>query len=518
MSIGLPEMKYADEITKKQTVEFAGYDHRVGAGDGTLWDMENLTGEHCPALASRRPRWIVERLEQPNGLYGRDGLYWGDGTDFYADGTLAGQVEDGPKAFASLGAYVVVLPDKVYYNRLTGAFGSLEASLTGLCYFQDGLYAGEEAAGNTIYCQGANWEDYFSAGDAVSIAGSALEENNATIIVREIEGDYLRFYENSFTVSEEGETLTVSRDVPDLDFLCENENRLWGCKEDTIYASKLGDIFNWNVFDGLSTDSYAVDVGSAGDFTACCSYLGYPCFFKEDHIYKVYGDKPSNFQVMGSANLGVERGSAASCAVAGEVLYYLSRTGVCAWSGGLPQSIPAPGGTERCRHGGRYFVSMADSGGEYHLFVYDTRLGQWHREDALEVLGFGWDGELYFLDSGGTLWLNGDARTVPDGAEEEDTVSSAAEFGDFTEGDPNKKGLGKLHLRLELEEGAEVTVWLQPDGGDWLEVASLSSPVKRSYYLPIVPRRCDHFRIKLTGTGLWKLYSLARESYSGSEL
>ncbi|MCD8004340.1 MAG: hypothetical protein LUE91_01575, partial [Oscillospiraceae bacterium] len=173
-------------------------------------------------------------------------------------------VEDSPKAFASLGAYVVVLPDKVYYNRLTGVFGSLEASLTGLCYFQDGLYAGEEAAGNTIYCQGANWEDYFSAGDAVSIAGSALEENNATIIVREIEGDYLRFYENSFTVSEEGETLTVSRDVPDLDFLCENENRLWGCKEDTIYASKLGDIFNWNVFDGLSTDSYAVDVGSAG--------------------------------------------------------------------------------------------------------------------------------------------------------------------------------------------------------------------------------------------------------------
>ncbi len=96
-------------------------------------------------------------------------------------------------------------------------------------------------------------------------------------------------------------------------------------------------------------------------------------------------------------------------------------------------------------------------------------------------------------------------------------MSSAAEFGDFTEGDPNKKGLGKLQLRLELEEGASVTVWFQPDGGDWMEVAALSSPVKRSYYLPIIPRRCDHFRLKLTGTGLWKLYSLVRESYSGSE-
>ncbi len=523
MSIGLPEMKYSDGITKKKAVEFAGYDHRVGAGDGALWDMENLTGEHDPVLASRRPRWIVERLERPNGLYGRDGLYWVDGTGFYADGVLVGQVEDSPKRFASLGAYVLVLPDKVYYNRLTGEFGSLEASWTGLCYFQDGLYAGEEAAGNTIYCEGAQWGEMFSAGDAVSIAGSAREENNTTIIVREIEGDYLRFYENSFTVSEDGETLTVSRDVPDMDFLCENENRLWGCREDTIYASKLGDVFNWNVFDGLSTDSYAVDVGSAGDFTACCSYLGYPCFFKEDHIYKVYGDKPSNFQVMGSANLGVERGSAASCAVAGEVLYYLSRAGVCAWSGGVPQSIAAPFGAERYRSavggsdGSRYFVSMADAAGAYHLFVYDTRWGRWHREDGLEAVGFGWDGELYFLDSDGVLWLNGDARTVPNGAEAEETVSSMAEFGDFTEGDPNKKGLGKLQLRLELEEGASVTVWLRPDGGEWMEVATLSSPVKRSYYLPIVPRRCDHFRLKLTGTGLWKLYSLVRESYSGSE-
>ncbi len=423
MSIGLPEMRYADGITKKQTVEFSGYDHRVGAGDGALWDMENLTGEHYPVLASRRPRWIVGRLERPNGLYGRDGLYWVDGTGFYADGVLVGQVEDSPKRFASLGAYVLVLPDKVCYNRLTGEFGSLEASWTGLCYFQDGLYAGEEAAGSTIYCEGARWGDFFSAGDAVSIAGSALEENNTTLIVREIEGDYLRFYENSFTVSENGETLTVSRDVPDMDFLCENENRLWGCREDTIYASKLGDVFNWNVFDGLSTDSYAVDVGSAGDFTACCSYLGYPCFFKEDHIYKVYGDKPSNFQVMGSANLGVERGSAASCAVAGEVLYYLSRAGVCAWSGGVPQSIAAPFGTQRYRSavggsdGSRYFVSMEDTAGEYHLFVYDTRWGQWYREDGLEAVGFGWEGELYFLDSDVVRGLNGDARTVPDGAE-----------------------------------------------------------------------------------------------------
>ena len=70
-------------------------------------------------------------------------------------------------------------------------------------------------------------------------------ENNKTAIIREIDGDNLRFYENTFTISDGGdsETLQLSRTVPELDYICENENRLWGCKGDTIYASKLGDIF-----------------------------------------------------------------------------------------------------------------------------------------------------------------------------------------------------------------------------------------------------------------------------------
>ena len=28
--------------------------------------------------------------------------------------------------------------------------------------------------------------------------------------------------------------------------------------------------------------------------------------------------------------------------------------------------------------------------------------------------------------------------------------------------------------------------------------------------LPVLPRRCDHFRLRLTGTGAWRLLSLAR--------
>ena len=329
----LPDMVHADGIRKYGQTRFGGYDHRLAAGDGTLWDMKNLTSDLAPLLSARRPRYLVETLAKPNGLYAKDGLYWVDGTGFYSEGEKKGDVADGRKQFAALGAYIIILPDKAYYNRLTGEFGSLEAGWSGSAKIQDGTYAEEEAEANTIYASGADWDSIFKVGDAVTISGAKTHEsNNQTIVIREIDGDNLRFYENSFTINKGGDTeeLTVRREVPELDLLCENENRLWGCKGDTIYASKLGDPFNWNVFDGVSTDSYAVDVGSAGDFTGCFAYRGYPVFFKEEQIYKVYGDKPSNFQVMSSASLGVEAGSHASLAIAGETLYYLSRVGVVA--------------------------------------------------------------------------------------------------------------------------------------------------------------------------------------------
>lgn len=529
MTYGLPEMAYADGIRKYTQTKFNGYNHTASAQDGEIWDMTNMAGDLYPVLAPRKPRYLTRTLTTPNALYAHDGLYWVDGTGFYESGTLRGTVTDGKKICASLGAYIVILPDKKVYNRLTQTFSQMESSWSGAAAIQDGSYVGEEAAANTIYASGADWASRFSVGDAVTIAGCTVHpENNTTIVIREIDGDNLRFYENSFVIDEGGDQetgLTVSRNVPDLDFICANENRLWGCKGDTIYASKLGDVFNWNVFDGLSTDSYAVTVGSAGDFTAACSYLGYPVFFKEEQIYKVYGDRPSNFQVMGSASLGVEAGSAGSCAIAGETLFYLSRVGIVAYAGGIPQNIAAPFGTQRYRNavggsdGVRYFVSMQDTDETWHLFTYDTRLGLWYREDNTQAVGFAWDKELYMLAGDGKLWMDGRARSAPQGAQLETGLASVAEFGDFVESDPNQKGTAKIQIRLEVDGGAQVTVDMQFDSdGVWRTVATLAPEVKRSYYLPIIPRRSDHFRIRFTGTGGWKLWSLTRENYSGSEM
>ena len=528
----LPSMAYDIGMTATSQTTFGGLDHTHGAGDGAVYQMKNLTGADYPLLSSRPPRWKIAALEHPGGLFARGELCWVAQGGFWYKGERKGDVSQGEKTFAALGSYLLIFPDKVYYNTQTQQFGSMESTWKGAgVSFQNGTLYGQEAQANTVQAEGVTWTDYFKKGDAITISGCTTHaENNKSLIIRDIQDDKLVFYEYSFTLdgekgdeayTEAGE-VTLTRTVPDLDYVCENENRVWGCKDNTIYCSKLGDPFNWNVFDGLATDAYAVDTGSAGNFTGCISYLGYPVFFKEDHIYKVYGTMPSNFQVMGTEALGVMEGCSKSLAAAGEVLFYLSRGGVMAYSGSLPQCISRQlgrlaksmgvAGTD----GLHYYLSAKGEGEGWSLLVYDTQTKLWHREDDTHATHFAVSGgTLYLLNEAGEIWTVGESAQPSEEAQQEGMVEWEAEFADFTDGSPDKKGLFRLHIRLEVEEGGKVQAWVQVDSdGTWLPMGQPIGPTpKRSFQLPMVPRRGDHYRLKLTGTGRCRIYSITRERY-----
>ncbi len=526
----LPDMKYSGSIQSSTQRAFGGLNHRSSAADGEIYDMENMTSDEYPLVTPRAPRYVIEKIDKPNGIYSLDGLLLVAGETVYYKNKEIGTVSDGKKTICALGSKIVILPDKVYYDTADGNFAEIEKTWKGQPVFQGGSYGGQTAVANTIYQKDTNWSDFFKVGDAVAISGATKHpENNKTVIVREIDGSSLRFYENTFTItngltkySEETE-ITISRTMPDLDFICENDNRLWGCKGDTVYASKLGDLTNWNVFDGIASDSYAVDVGTPGDFTGCFTYLGYPCFFKDDVIYKVYGDKPSNFQLIRSASLGVSEGNEKSLAVAGEILFYMSRTGIVAYSGSTPQDVFLPFGDEKYNNcvagsdGKKYYVSMQKRNSEYILAVFDTSFNTWHIEDDVNAVGFAWYNGLYILSDDGTLRLVGNAPEVPDGAEKEKSVSSSVTFAPFTYGTSRKKGVSKIGISCELEKNAEIRVEIEYDSsGEWQTVSKLDTPERRSFYLPVIPHRCDHYRLKLSGKGKWRLFSLTKEYYYGS--
>lgn len=319
---------------------------------------------------------------------------------------------------------------------------------------------------------------------------------------------------------EEPNPVTITREMPDMDFIFTAGNRLWGAKGDTIYGSKLGDPLNFNVFDGLATDSYSVDLGTPGDATAGIEYNGYPIFFKEDGIFKLYGDYPQNFQMYATMKQGVRKGCAKSLVISGDILYYVSRFGVMAYNGGVPRWIGEQLGKTILKAvaaggGQKYYLSAYD-GEVWDLYVYDANSGMWHREDDLRLIDAGYNGAVIGLSADGRI-LSLSPDYTRSGTEEEE-APWMVEFADMVFGSPNRKGIGKMQFRFGFEEPGEVVISVKYDSGEWEQVMTVSGGTKESRVIPLIPRRCDHFKIRLESRNRVNIYGMTVHYYHGSEL
>ena len=322
------------------------------------------------------------------------------------------------------------------------------------------------------------------------------------------------------------EGVKVERRVPDLEYLTECDNRVWGCSssENVIYACKLGDPTNWFSYRGIAADSYAVTVGSDGPFTGAATCMGYALFFKENALHKLYGSKPSDFQLSSLRCRGVARNAGRSLCVLNETLYYLSADGVMAWDGSLPTKVSTAldaarlSNVQRALGGaldGRYYLCLSRGSGEENtarLLVYDTERGLWQEEDlrAEEMAGTG--GQLYLWD-GQALWA-ADPSREPDGQNTdgvEESIPFALTTGDIGMDAPEEQYLSRLTLRLDAEVPSRLEVSVSYDGGPWEKLAEKTVEAKRqSIDLPFVPRRCGTLRLRLEGAGQITLRGLAK--------
>ena len=271
---------------------------------------------------------------------------------------------------------------------------------------------------------------------------------------------------------------------------------------------------------GISTDSWTASCGTDGQFTGAITHMGYPLFFKENYVHKVYGNYPEQFQIQTTACNGVQEGSHNSLAIVNTTLFYKGRSGVCAYDGSLPTEISyalaneayseAVGGS----HGNKYYISMKDVSDEHHLFVYDTQKGMWHREDDLQVDCFcSCRGEMYAISNGKIITLLGS------GIQDLADVEWFVETGEIGITSPDMKYISRVTLRMSMDIGAEVGIYAQYDLSDeWEQVCILTSDSLRSFSIPIRPKRCDHMRLRIEGVGNVKIYSITKTIEQGSEL
>ena len=569
--------------SRQMSDAFLGYNHNLRIGDSEFYDMMNMTSDYYPVLAPRKKRGVYKAGVNANGIIAKDSLCYVDGTAFVVgEDRIEMELSDSTKDLISMGAYVIIMPDRKYINTIKNGneydWGSIDVehkttgkvtftlcTLTGEAYdLPEGSDTAPSSPSNgqlwldtsstphtlkkysetnamwvsiaTTYIKiestgiGKNFKQY----DGVKLSGikvKGLEDLNGAHGLWGCKEDEIIITGILYEVATQTEPITISRKMPVMDFIVESNNRLWGCRyganEDgdivnEIYACKLGDFKNWNCFMNLSTDSYTVSCGTDGAFTGAVTHLGFPLFFKENCVHKVYGDYPSNFQVQHTACRGVQKGSHRSLAIVNETLFYKSGNAVCAYDGSLPVEMSTALGEIRysdavgAAHGNKYYIDMKTADGTYHLFVYDMAKAMWHKQDNLHADCFcSYMNEMYAIDHDTkqiiTMLGSGTKDTKP--------VPWMVETGLMGMSMPDMKYISRLLMRMSLDVGAKVEVSIQYDSvGDWEQVCQMTVTSLRSFAVPVRLRRCDHFRIRIEGEGEGRIYSITKTVEQGSDV
>jgi hypothetical protein len=83
--------------------------------------MKNMTSQYFPILSPRNNRGIVKNFVNPQGILDKEDILWIDDNRLYINGEekiLDGVVisSESPKTLAKMGAYVIIMPDRIWYN------------------------------------------------------------------------------------------------------------------------------------------------------------------------------------------------------------------------------------------------------------------------------------------------------------------------------------------------------------------------------------------------------------------
>lgn len=379
-----------------------------------------------------------------------------------------------------------------------------------------------DASGNSLPIEG------FEPGDAVSITGTAFDgscyvEKNITrgtekgiaLNVR-LDYDSVGMRHNlTDIVYFDTPSLEISRLVPDMDFVTVKNGRLYGAssKNHEIYVSAADRPCVFNDFSGASYGSFALSVPSGGDFTAAFTYKNYALFFKKDGVYKLYGDKPSDFYLSRTDLCGPETNE--SLSDINGILFYKAENGIYAYNGAYAYKISAALGNKRYTGGfagtqnGKYYLCTSDENGKACVLVYDTSAKTFSSRSAngykaaASLLG-----KLYFCD-GSYVYIADEAT---------ENVSFSLCTSCLAESENENMHYTKISLRMCLGANSEVTLYtVLKRGGEKKEIMTIKSRAEKIVTLPIVPQRSDFLMLYISGFGSFKLMSLERCAQRGSE-
>lgn len=531
---------------------FGGLDARRAAADGAIRDMGNMSLRFSPAISNRTARRNIK-----NGWTDFGGAYYGErdfvvrGGKLYDGDTAVCPVSTGEKSMAVLESKLYILPDKIEYDTANRTYKNYGYSLTnkdnGKRAWVGWSYRSEEVGDfiETTYLNeflvlhGADFPSFpfeedeliyidMETADGEKSMVYRVKPENVLLAYTEVSGINAQVWNIKFPLGTFTDIagdpsssivpvkVTVRYDIPDMDGIFASDNRLWGYKGREIYCSSLGNGIEWSDYDTLATSSWAATTKTGDNITAGVDFGGTPVFFAENAAYKIYGENPKEFQYARQDIIGVTKGDHKSVAVGAGYIFYLSRRGIYAWTGGVPQLISAPLGEERITDavggsdGAVYYLSCKQDGRQ-NLYVFDPMTFAWVREDDTEAVDIRLRGrDLCMVTGGGDVHLIGDV--YDEIGDEENGIRYYLETADYNDGAVTQKSAKNILIQHELA-GGEADVCVSYDGEPWNHVYTLydTDGKKITSVIPLREKRYRTMRIRIEGDGEIVIYYMMRD-------
>ena len=563
---------------EERTIEFLGLNRKPVSEDGEMSDMYNLTSDNYPLLSPRKPRGSVNLPDGMVPLrimsrYGRLALIARDSesnVNFYYDGDKVAAVTGLGEStrMVAINNKICFFPQKTYLiinatgsSYSIGEYGNLEAKVTlessaaitisntdaridvpkGLFHYDDAINMTGTLAYTPQGGTATTMQVNVSCAVENVVRGGLLDTTDTLVLPRET---FIELTGDGATNVSLSANSIIERSVPNLDMVLEWNNRLWGASiaDNTIYACKLGDPTNWHYFQGTSLDSYYAQQGTDGIWTGCAAYSSHVIFFKQNSMTRIYGSSPATFQLANTQCFGCREGSRDSVTVINDKVFYNSVIGIMCYDGGTPYCISdklqktwktVVGGQD----GNKYYAATK-AGNEWELMVLDIDKAVWHKEDNTRFVSTATvDNHLYYLtqdtevikcadDVLASKFLmvgTGTAKTGEVGvinplspSEDMRAIEWSATFGPFDEFMENRKIYSRLLLRLVRGAESEVSVYISINEGEWELVQKFDPTRTGGDYIPIIPRRCDRYSVRIEGKGKCSIKSLTRKVRMGT--
>ena len=474
-------------------------------------EIINFSSDMYPWLASRerfRRKFSSANYSSGAGVYNKKTYYIKDGKFCYHR-VEKFDVSQGKKQFYHYNGKIVIFPDMIYYDPEKDIYGRFGVTTNEITYKILNRSVGSVDFGlSCVQSEDLVLTDYFKVGDGIKITdeeGLGISGFHTITAVNKEEG--ILYFDKFEFGDGEGFTLVgrLSHGAPErCDAACVCGGRVWVAAGNKIHASTINDECNWAVGGDDEKSSFVCTFDNGESITACVELEGSPVFFSEKKIYKVYGDRASNFYLKCCSNWGgIPKGMSDTVAVMKDKIYYISDYGVTYFDGSLPRVVPdAPlpttQGSFAASGGEKYYIFIPNQ--DKYLYVYDDKNGQWQKHGGQhEFVAFvKYQGALYACTESEMVSLYGDSDIFLSYGFEDIPYH----FVDFCI-DVNGCRPLRIGMSLESNDEADYEIYISYDSEEERRlIKTVRGTFSGNFETLLVPKSCGSMTIGIGGEGM----------------